>query len=250
MKQFSYPVIDSHIHCGVQHSNLGFEIIKPRLTEGGIDAACLFAPVEDIYDRNNFNFKDTKSWQETRSRANSYIKDLGKTHHVYPYFFVWNDFNVSELDDSVKGVKWHRHRSEPLYEYDNPKCETFLNAVFARKLPIVIEEVFENTIEFARRVNGRTNLIIPHLGLLNGGYSALKKAGIWEAETVYADSALALPAHVKDFVNTYGASKLLFGSDFPFGEPLEEKYKILTLGFGEAETELILSGNVRRLIGV
>ena len=51
-------IIDSHIHCGVQHSDLPFAEIAPLLGEAGITDACLFAPVEDIYDRDDYHFQD------------------------------------------------------------------------------------------------------------------------------------------------------------------------------------------------
>ena len=41
-------IIDSHIHCGVQHSDLPFAEIAPLLREAGITDGCLSAPVEDI----------------------------------------------------------------------------------------------------------------------------------------------------------------------------------------------------------
>jgi predicted TIM-barrel fold metal-dependent hydrolase len=248
MLEKDYCTIDSHIHCGIQNSRLGYETIKPLLEKAGIEKACMFAPVEDIYNRDDFNFTDTKIWQETRSKANAYLKGLSKIHPVYPYFFVWNDFRKDELSDEIKGVKWHRHHNEPRYHYDDPRCEDFLQSVYERKLPIVLEEEFANTLALVNRINSRTPVIIPHLGMLNGGYAACKASGIWSEESVFADSALADPGHITDFIETYGAHKLLFGSDFPFGDPFEEKLKILSMNFTDKENKLILSGNIGRLL--
>jgi hypothetical protein len=41
-------IIDSHIHCGVQHVDLPYEEIQKLLRRQGISGACMFAPVEDI----------------------------------------------------------------------------------------------------------------------------------------------------------------------------------------------------------
>ena len=244
-----YLAIDSHIHCGVQNSNLGYETLQPLLEEAGIEKACLFAPVEDIYDRDDINFEDTEKWKETRSKANTYLKELSKIHPVYPYFFVWNDFKADELTEQIKGIKWHRHFYEPVYRYDDPHCEIFLQRIYERKLPIVLEEVFQNTLVLIKRINGRTPVIIPHLGMLNGGYTSLKASGLWENDFVFADSALADKRHITDFVRTFGAKRLIFGSDFPFGDLMEEKLKILSLQFTDEENNLILSGNIERLLG-
>jgi hypothetical protein len=249
MLEKDYPTIDTHIHCGVQNSDLGYTMIKPLLEIAGIEKACVFASVEDIYDRYDVNFIDTEKWRETRSKANAYLKGLSKIYPVYPYFFVWNDFKEGELTNDFKGVKWHRHINEPVYHYDDPRCEQFLQKVYERKLPIVLEEAFQNTLSLVKRISGRTPVIIPHLGMLNGGYVSLKASGIWDNESVFADSALADARHITDFVRTFGADRLIFGSDFPFGEPMEEKVKILSLHLTDEENKLILSGNIEKLLG-
>ncbi|MBE0428017.1 MAG: hypothetical protein IBX72_15425 [Nitrospirae bacterium] len=68
-------VIDSHIHCGKEYP---FETISPLLKKAGIGGACLFAPVEEIYDRLDYNFQDNPEWQEKRKRANHYILSLAQ----------------------------------------------------------------------------------------------------------------------------------------------------------------------------
>jgi len=42
----------------------------------------------------------------------------------------------------------------------------------------------------------------------------------------------------------------LFGSDIPFGQMKNELHKVLSLPIGDAEKELILSKNVKRLVGL
>jgi len=46
-------IIDSHMHCGVQNSDQPIELIRAYLDRAGIQGACLYPPVEDIYDRYN-----------------------------------------------------------------------------------------------------------------------------------------------------------------------------------------------------
>jgi hypothetical protein len=94
-------IIDSHMHCGIQNSNLPFEVISPLLENAGITGACLFAPVEDIYDRYNFHFQDNEEWIQTRRAANYYLLDLAtRTESIFPYLFVWNDFAIEELQQA------------------------------------------------------------------------------------------------------------------------------------------------------
>jgi len=244
-------IIDSHIHCGIQNVNQPFELVKRYMDEGGIQGACFYAPVEDIYDRYDYHFEDNYSWMACRQRDNRYLLDIQKSNKdIFAYFFVWNDFRRKELMKGYKGIKWHRHEYEPVYHYDDPRCEEFLQEVYRLQLPIVLEEPFENTLYFINRVAGQTPIIIPHLGGLNGGFSALFNAGIWDNETVYADTALASTREMSVFLDRYGSKRLLFGSDFPFSTPHGELSKVKSLKLSEADFQKVVSKNILKLMKV
>ncbi|MCX7635709.1 MAG: amidohydrolase family protein [Syntrophales bacterium] len=241
-------IIDSHMHCGIQNVHQPYSMIKIYLDRAGIDGACLFAPVEDIYDRYDYYFQDNERWRACRRRANRYLLDLQRTNPtITAYYFVWNDFAAAELTEGYRGVKWHRHEYEPEYNYDAPACETFLQTVYRLRLPIVLEESFTNTLEMIARIDGRTPVIIPHLGGLNGGFSALFRSGVWDKPEVYADTALASPHEMSRFLDRYGPEKLIFGSDFPFGIPAEELRKVRSLGLNGEDYEMVTRGNIVRL---
>lgn len=242
-------IIDSHIHCGNQNMRLPFEVVQGYLREGGIDGACLFAPVEDVYDRDDDHFKDSIAWIKCRQSANEYLLKLQQSQtDIYAYYFVWNNFKKEELGRGYRGVKWHRHEDEPVYHYDDPLCETFLQEVYNLQLPILLEESFENTRYLIKRIKGRTPVIIPHLGMLNGGFEALFRSGMWDDETIYADTALAPSWDITRFLDQYGSGRLLFGSDFPFGSPGQELQKLLRLPLGPEDLEKVVGWNFLRLI--
>ena len=243
-------IIDSHIHCGVQHSDLPFAEIAPLLREAGITDCCLFAPVEDIYDRDDFHFQDNTHWQQARRAANRYLLDLAEAGEaIFPYLFVWNDFAIEELRRPYRGIKWHRHSYEPIYHYDDPRCGRMLAEITRRRLPVVLEESFDNTLRFVERLAPEAVIIIPHLGGLNGGYQALDRAGVWQRDNVYADTALASPQEMRHFLEHYGPHKLLFGSDYPFGLPAGELRKIERLDLDPADFEQVVAGTVLGLLG-
>ena len=243
-------IIDSHIHCGVQHSDLPFAEIAPLLREAGITDSCLFAPVEDIYDRDDFHFQDNTHWQQARRAANRYLLDLAEAGEaIFPYLFVWNDFAIEELRRPYRGIKWHRHSYEPIYHYDDPRCGRMLAEITRRRLPVVLEESFDNTLRFVERLAPEAVIIIPHLGGLNGGYQALDRAGVWQRDNVYADTALASPQEMRHFLEHYGPHKLLFGSDYPFGLPAGELRKIERLDLDPADFEQVVAGTVLGLLG-
>jgi hypothetical protein len=242
-------VVDSHIHCGVQNVSLPFRLIEPLLASAGIERACLFAPVEDIYDRYFPDFDDNQIWRSCRERAHDYLLQIAKENPgVYPYYFVFNDFCVEDLDRGFSGIKWHHHEGEPAYRYEDPRCTEMIDALCVRKLPVVLEETFERTLFFIQEVAGRTAVIIPHLGMLNGGYDRLEAAGVFNDETVYADTALADRREILNFLGLHGSERLLFGSDFPFGHPGPQLDGLKRMGIDGKHLERICSKNILSLL--
>jgi predicted TIM-barrel fold metal-dependent hydrolase len=241
-------IIDSHMHCGVQNVRLPYETVQGCLREGGISGACLFAPVEDVYDRYDYHFQDSVIWINCRQKANEYLLNLQQSQaDLFAYYFVWNNFKKEELRKGYRGVKWHRHEDEPVYHYDDPLCEAFLQEVYNLQLPILLEESYENTRYLIERIKGRTPVIVPHLGMLNGGFEALFRSGVWDDETIYADTALASSVEIARFLEKYGSGRLLFGSDFPFGSPGQELQKLTRLALGPEDLENVVGRNFLRL---
>ena len=70
---------------------------------------------------------------------------------------------------------------------------------------------------------------------------------MWSRPRVYADTALASLPEIKDYVRRFGTRRLIFGSDYPFGNPAGELDKIYRLELPAAELEDVLGNNFRRL---
>lgn len=244
----AFTIIDSHLHSGRQNVSWLWEDIRPLLLAAGIGGAGVIPPVEDIYDRYNPSFTDTPRWQACRRRAHQYLLQLKDPDiDIFPYFFVWNDFAWEDLGREFVAIKWHRHPDEPQYHYDDPRCREFLKVVRTRQLPILLEESFNNTLFFLEHLAPDMPVIIPHLGALSGGYGPLARAGIWGLPVVYADTAVAGPADIEDYLSRHGSARLMFGSDYPFSYPQTELNKILSLGLPPEQTQVILADNFRRL---
>ena len=244
-------IIDAHAHCGIQDQFMPqtFGDYCSQIQGSGIEAVVMFSPVMEIYDRYRPNFEDNADWKQRRKISNEYLLTLGSSDlKVIPYFFIWNDFAVDQLKPQHKGIKWHRHPNEPVYHYDDPRCDTAIDEIKHRNMPVVLEEEFENTIRFINELAVGVKVIIPHLGLLNGGYHAFAEKGIWDNPNVYVDTALASRYEIEDYINRFGYDRILFGSDFPFGYPKEELSKILNLPISQKKKEMILGHNLKRLL--
>lgn len=236
-------VLDGHAHCGV---TVPFEEIAYEWQAGGIDGGVLFSPVEEIYDRYDPAFTDSVGYRHSRTRVHNYLLEIASRENVFPYFFVWNDF--APIPDGFVGIKWHRHAGEPIYSYGTPRCSKIIDDICERGLPIVLEEEFHHTLRFIKEIAERTVAIIPHMGALNGGYSQLKRAGAFNSEKVWVDTALAGVHEIHDFADAYGVERIIFGSDYPFGVPASEKRKLVR-SFSEEALSMIFSGNLLRLLG-
>ena len=244
-------IIDAHAHCGIIDRSMpqSFEDYHSQIKGSGIEAVVMFSPVLEIYDRHRPNFEDNAKWQQRRKISNEYLLTIGSSDlRVIPYFFIWNDFAVDQLKPQHKGIKWHRHPSEPVYHYDDTQCKKAIDEIRRRNLPVVLEEEYENTLFFINELAVGVKVIIPHLGLLNGGYHAFAEKGIWENPNVYADTALASRYEIKDYIENFGYDRILFGSDYPFGDPKDELCKIMDLSISQAKKEMILGHNLKRLL--
>jgi len=244
-------VIDAHAHFGIQdHSfDQSFESYLSYVRHTGIKSVAAFPPVAEIYDRHDFHFQDNDHWIDRRTKANQYLLTIGsKELDVIPYFFIWNDFAIEQITPRHKGIKWHRHPSEPVYHYDLKECRHAIDIITQKKMPIVLEEEFSNTIRFINDYAKDARVIIPHLGGLNGGYNAIVRAGLWENPNVYADTALASAYEIQHYIKTYGYERIMFGSDFPFGDPAYELKKIIDLKLEKDAQKKVLSENLIQLL--
>ncbi len=244
-------IIDAHAHCGRQDRFPPQDIADYLASVGssGIEAAVMFAPVMEIYDRYDPCFLDTAEWRERREDANRYLLTAGTPgFRVFPFFFIWNDFAVEQICPEHKGIKWHRHEDEPVYEYDSLRCAAAIETIRERRMPVVLEEEFGNTLRFIHELATGVQVIIPHLGFLNGGYENLRRRGVWELPDVWADTALAPPGDIKDYIRRYGHERLMFGSDFPFGNPARELDRVLSLDLTGEQRAAVCGGNAAGLL--
>lgn len=244
-------IIDAHVHCGIQDNFplQSYETYRYVVRGGQIGGAVMFSPVMEIYDRYDPHFTDSEPWIHRRKSANEYLLNIGASDFtVIPYLFIWNDFAVEQITPRHKGIKWHRHPNEPVYDYNSPRCRQAIDEIRNRNMPVVLEEEFENTVRFIEHLAKDVKIIIPHLGMLNGGYRTIKRQGLWKRPNVYTDTALAPAYDIIDYIRDNGSDRIVFGSDFPFGDPNSELDKIVRLPISEEQKEKIWGSNIAQLL--
>jgi predicted TIM-barrel fold metal-dependent hydrolase len=243
------PVIDAHIHLG---ANRHTKCYPPKrmladLAEAGADGAVVFAFPEDMYRKT-----DTP---QARAAANEYVLDISRRHpRLYPFYFVWTDYALPDNLGEYVGVKWHRHEDEPAYDYSDPRCEAFLCAMAELRMPVTLEEEFDHTAALVERVaDTGITVIIPHMGLLNGGHRRM--AAFFDCEHVCFDTSCAEARAIEWVLARVGPERVIFGSDVSgtsepfFNFPRVERAKLAELGLTPESQPAIFGGNILRLIG-
>lgn len=239
-------IIYAHVHVGCNKETKYYSEAElwRDLREANAQGAVIFAFPEDIY-----RVRDSK---EARLEANEYVLQLSKKYpDLYPFYFVWTDYLIPENIGEYKGVKWHRHYNEPRYDYEDPKCREFIEVIKEFGMPVLLEEEFMETKNFVES-NPEVNVIIPHMGELNGGYERMHI--FYHKENVYFDTSVAPLKVIREVLERVGPERVIFGSDVsgtsePFYNfPKVELQKLYRLNLDEEDLELILAGNIERII--
>ncbi|HYO51356.1 amidohydrolase family protein [Archangium sp.] len=119
------------------------------------------------------------------------------------------------------------------------------------RVPIYSHVAFRpgaNTAEFvemARRFP-QTHFVLEHMGAGPADQEASEAAAL--LDNFFLDTSLGNYLHILETVKRAGASKVIFGSEYPLSHPAVELHKILLLPISDGEREKILSGNIRALL--
>ena len=237
-------IIDAHIHLSNMLKPYTEDELIDDLAEAGADGAVIFAQPSDIYR----HIDD----EEHRMTANRHCLEVAERHEDwYAFYFAWPDYPIPEDFGGYVGIKWHRHADEPPYDYVSESCERFISAIRDRNLPTIIEEEFDHTVALVERLDPAP-VIIPHCGRLNGGIEMMDC--FFDDERVFFDTAITPLPGIETIVENVGPERLIFGSDVsgtstPFHNfPKVELEKVLQLDLGESDMQMVLAGNIDRLI--
>ena len=94
-------------------------------------------------------------------------------------------------------------------------------------------------------------IIVAHIGVR--GFTSEQALMVAEKNpNVYVETSWASDSLIKRALNAIGADRVIFGSDFPSGNPINELAKIQRLKeegvINQAEYRRIVGGNIKRLL--
>jgi len=155
----------------------------------------------------------------------------------------------------LKGIKLHPDFQR--FNIDSDKAMRIYKAAEGR-LPLLIH-MGDTRTEFSKpeklakileRFPG-LDVIAAHFG----GWSEWDSAAdILSGSRLWTDCSSSLyamtPEHAGRLIDAYGADRVLFGTDYPMWTAAEELERFCRIPISEEEREMILNGNVEKLLGL
>jgi predicted TIM-barrel fold metal-dependent hydrolase len=235
-------IIDSHTHWGPSVA-MGTEVTTRELLQHAEQCGVSRIVI--------FPFPSTALADEGINQR--LLHETDKIKNFIPYYYIPETMKPIPESKGFYGGKWHWMRgvqdsSSNYQALKDPRLEEFIDASERIDLPIVLEEEFAFTQAFVNKTKS-LKIIVPHLGGLGGNPMDFLDT-FKGRDNVYFDTALAGSDTTMKFIDKVGHERILFGSDIPFGTMKWELEKVLSLPIGDDKKELILSKNLRRLIGL
>ena len=235
-------MIDAHVHIGSipnQGRNWGsFQEYRRIAKDFGIKKYCIVP----IGLPENFTEKSTPN--------NSIVlKEYEKNKSVVPKYW----FNVFDLPDKIdkryKAIKFHPDIGQ--VAIDDQRVIEFTNKI---NLPIFVHtnenkeySNLEKVCNLARKV--KVPVVAVHSGSVTKTFFTMDNYNF--PENVYFEtSGIQYAVILKKIYERFGAGRIIFGSDYPFGDPRVSLAMIETLNPTEKEYELMTEKNVSKILGI
>jgi hypothetical protein len=238
-------IIDCHCHAGKGDGLTGpwdtaapLEKYMRWAARAGIDQTVLFAAFHSDYAVANREVARMVSSRPDRFLGFAFVnaaRDRGRVHEMV---------KVAVERYGFAGIKVHR--------YDARLSREICDVARAYAVPVLYDPIGEvSIVELIAQEYPDVDFIIPHMGSFSDD---------WRAQHALIDYLVRHPnihtdtSGVRRFelleqaVERAGARKILFGSDGPWLHPGVELAKVRALGLSAADEQLVLGGNLLRLL--
>jgi predicted TIM-barrel fold metal-dependent hydrolase len=230
------PVIDNHVHAGRGEGLISPpttiadpEEILRRMEEAGIDQAVIFPIFNRTYEKANEEI--ARICRQYPGKFVGYAKHDPITERGRIRPLLLREYH--EL--GLRGLKLHTHPTREMLEV---AAELEIPVIYHPRMVSHFEEVVARYPTL--------NFILAHMGR-DEEVAAIEVAKGYP--NAYLDTANVVTTRwIELAVQELPAEKILFGSDEPEIDCRKEIYKIRVLGLSEEKEDLILGGNLLRLL--
>ena len=201
---------------------------------------------------------------QTPVQADSINQYIASECQAHPEFIGFGTLH-RDMDDpggavdrilalGLKGVKLHPDMQK--FNMDDEAMDGVYEAM-AGRLPLLIHcgdyrYSYSHPARLARVLTRFPRLVV--IGAHMGGWSVFDEAlAHLQDKFCYLDLSSSLmflpPRRAEELIGLYGPERILFGSDYPMWDPVEELERFYALRLSQSDREVILSGNALRLLG-
>ena len=238
-------IIDCHCHAGKGdrmtapwNTEAAIEPYLRRARAAGIDKTIVVGAFHSDYNKMNAEVARIIARHPGRLIGFVFVHAIRDAGRIFPMV------ERAVRQWRFRGIKIHGFEAMPTREV----CET----ARALRLPIFVDVVSRpEVVDMLAPQYPDVNFIVAHLGSYTDDWRAHQQVVYQLARypNVYADtSAVRRFDYIVEAIKRAGPRKLLFGSDGPWIHPGVELHKIRLLGLPKDQEELVLGGNMIRLM--
>lgn len=241
--------IDCEMHIGAFKGDpyvwlghpVGPEELEAVLDAHGIDMTVVMAPTAEYPD-------------------NQALAQAVQGHSRFIGFAVVNPYGpeggVAELDRAVREWGMKGLKLMPLrhgYEVDGDVPWRIMARAAELRIPVSIHSGAQFCLpwqiaDLAREFPA-VPVIMDHMGFryyVDGAINVARRV-----ENIYLETALvSVPGYIRMAVDKVGAGRVIYGSDYPTGHPAGMLAIIEAAGLAKKEEDMVLGGNLARLLGL
>jgi hypothetical protein len=242
-------LIDARVHVASRRNRT--EEVLETLKQADTDTAIIFAD----------------ALSDDLGAENRYVLRGAQEFDCFPFYYLGgNPFTDTRMDleipvnlEEYAGLRWHgwfgegpdltgrvdRHELEfAVMIMESPEFESLMSALAFYDMPVMFEEDFGVTVEFVTRYEN-LKIIIPHMGAYSGGEENVMKRLHGNENVYFTTSHSTLDS---TYARRIGPERLLYASDFPYGDPKQAIDRVRSLGFSDEDEALVFGENVERLL--
>lgn len=248
-------IIDAHAHLSdTSYGNL--KLYLEQLKEAGVErGVCVPGGTLDV--RKMTDYVTGKAKPESLIPNNEYVTH-GCLSHPDQLVGMMNldpheENAVGKLEKGLKSGFRGLKLSPMTHQFSfSSKAVAELAATCGlHRFPVYSHVVFSpgsNTTKYIALAKQfpKTNFILGHMGFGPADREGLEAA--MELDNFFLETSSGSFLHIQEAVAKAGASKVIFGSEFPLSHPKVELTKILLLKLNDSDREQVLGGNIKELL--
>lgn len=254
-------IVDGHAHVGL--SEYGNEtILMEQMKKAKVDKAVIVpGGIIDVRKMSNYIDGTSKPEVSDIEPIMKHLEKVIKKYHDMFYAFInvnphVGKYAVEYVENSIKERGFSGLKLAPVchkFSFDNSIVKQLAHLCGELNVPFYTHSLDvpgTTTSDFEKLVKDfpKTTFILGHMGCGPNDVKAMEIVAKYD--NMYLETSLGNYLGIKNVLKTAGASKLIFGSEFPLSHPSVELMKIELQDISVGDKEKILSKNILDILSL